>query len=218
MERLGTGRLGLAGGASSARRKFGLRGLGGGGHGRVPVEDAAATVAGEKFALAELIPHLGTNTHSATCALLIVDTRQSGAAGGAEAVKAGEPLGFNERPEGFALDVEGLKLRGELVLAESDAGTGFFVGARMELNLGTSLSKRGFLGFSSLETRELLVFEAVSFGGLKIDFVFDGFGLGGSLHGVELGAEAGGLLPVVCDLAFKAGAERLLAAEGRGDF
>ena len=101
----GTSSVGLAGGAAGAGRKFGLRGLGGGGHGRVPVEDAAATVAGEKFALTELIPHLGTNAHATTRALLIVDTRQSGAAGGTEAVKAGEPLGLNERPKGFALDL-----------------------------------------------------------------------------------------------------------------
>ena len=105
-----------------------------------------------------------------------------------------------------------MKLRGELVLAESDAGTGFFVSARVDLNLGTSLGKRGFLGFSALETGELLVFEAICLGGLEVDFVFDGFGLGWSFYGVELGAEAGGLLTVVCDLAIKASADRLLAA------
>jgi hypothetical protein len=63
-------------------------------------------------------------------ALLIVDAGQAGAAGGAETVETGEPLGFDERAEGFALDVESFKLGGELLLAEADAGAGFFVRGR----------------------------------------------------------------------------------------
>ena len=51
-----------------------------------------------------------------------------------------------------------------------------------------------------------------------MNLVLDGFGLRGRLYGVELGAEAGGLLAVACDLALEAGAERFLAAEGGGGF
>ena len=77
-------------------------------------------------------------------ALLIVDAGHAGAARGAEAVEAGEPLGLDERPEGFALDVEGFKLGGELLLAERDAGAGFFVGGREDFHLGAGL-RRGRL-------------------------------------------------------------------------
>ena len=47
-----------------------------------------------------------------------------------------------------------------------------------------------------------------------MDFVLDGLGLVRGLDGVELGAEAGGLLAVVGDLALEAGAQRFFAAEG----
>ena len=74
----------------------------------------------------------------------------------------------------------------------------------------------GFLGFSAFEAGELLVLETVGLGGFKLDFVFDGRGLLGSLYGVELGAEAGSLLAMIGNVAFEAGAKRFLAAECAG--
>jgi len=106
----------------------------------------------------------------------------------------------------------------EFLLAESDAGAGFLVSGGQDLDLGASLGERGLLGFGALETGELFIFEAVCLRGFKVDLVLDGFGLRGSLYGVELFAEAGGLLAVICDLSFKAGAERLLATEDGGGF
>ena len=44
--------------------------------------------------------------------------------------------------------------------------------------------------------------------------VLDRVGLGGGLYGIELGAEAGGLLPVAGDFAFETRAEGLLAGDG----
>ena len=41
-------------------------------HCRVPVEKAAATVAGEQLALAKLVPHLRAHTHAASGALLVL--------------------------------------------------------------------------------------------------------------------------------------------------
>ncbi len=95
-------------------------------------------------------------------------------------------------------------------------GRGFFRERQTDFNLAAGLGEGGFLGFSAFETGEFLVFEAVGFAGLELDFVLDGRGLLGSLYGVELGAEAGGLLAVFCNLAFEAGAEGFLAAECGG--
>ena len=109
---LGSGLSALAGGAAGAGDRLGLRSFGGGGHGGIPVEDAAATVAGEQLALAELVPGLRADAHAAAGALLIFGAGQAGAAGGGEAVETGEPLGLDERPQGFALGVEGVELSG----------------------------------------------------------------------------------------------------------
>ena len=79
---LRAGWAGLAGSAAGAGNGFGLRRFGGGSHGRVPVKDSAATVAGEQLALAELVPDLRANAHAAAGALLIVGAGQAGAAGG----------------------------------------------------------------------------------------------------------------------------------------
>ena len=103
-------------------------------------------------------------------ALLIFDAGQARAAGGAEAVEAGEPFGLDERPQGFALGVEGFKLGGELLLAEGDAGPGFLMGGGKDFNLGAGLGEGGFLGLSAFEAGELFVFEAFGFGGWRIGF------------------------------------------------
>lgn len=205
--------MGLAGSAACAGDWLWLGGFGCGRHGRVPVNDAAATVAGEQLAFAELIPHLGPDTHAAAYALLIVDAGQTGSAGGAEAIEAGEPFGLDERAEGFALGVQSFKLSSEFPLAVSNAGAGFLVSGRLDFNLAAGPGEGGLLGFSTFEAGELLVFEAFGLAGLEVNLVLDGGGLFRSLYGVELGAESGGLLAVFCNLALEAGAERFLAAE-----
>ncbi len=210
---LGAGGVGFAGGAAGAGDWLGLGGLGCGGHGRVPVDNAAATVAGKKLALTELIPYLGPDTHTASHALLIVDTRETGTSGGAETIEAGEPFGLDEWAEGFAFGVQGFKLSSEFPLTVSNASAGFFVSGGLDLDLAARLGEGGFVGFSTFEAGELLIFKAFGFAGLKLNLVLDGGGLLRSLNGVELGAEAGSLFAVFRDLTFEAGAERFLAAE-----
>lgn len=155
---LGAGGVGFAGGAASAGDWLGLGGFGRGGHGRVPIDNAAATVAGEQLALAKLVPDLRPDAHSAAHALLIVDAGEACSARGAEAIEAGEPFGLDERAKGFALGVEGFKLSGEFPLAESNASAGFLVSGRLDFNLAARLGEGGFLSFSALETGELLIF------------------------------------------------------------
>ena len=168
------------------------------------------------MAFAKLIPHLGPDAHAAAHALLIVDAGEAGAARGAEAIKAGEPFGLDEGPESIALGVQCFKLSSEFPLAERNASASFLVSGRLDFNLAAGLGEGGFLGFSAFETGELLVFEAVGFAGLKLNFVFDGGGLLGSLYGIELGAESGGFLAVFCNVAFEACAEGFFAAECGG--
>src|SRR5580692_11644123 len=83
---LSSGGIGFADARSSGRCVRRLRSLGGRRHGRVPIKQAAATVAVQQFALAKLIPHLRTHTHAAAGALLIID------AGDSCAARAGEPV------------------------------------------------------------------------------------------------------------------------------
>ncbi len=113
----------------------------------------------------------------------------------------------------FAFGVEGGQLGVELLLAEGDAGANLVQGDGLDFNLGAGCGERGLLGFSALQAGELLVFQAIGFGGFKGDFVLDGGGLLGGFHCIELRAEAGGFLAVAGDLAFQAGAQGLLAAE-----
>lgn len=101
-----------------------LGGFRGRGHCRVPVEEAAATVAAEQLAFAKLIPHLGSNAHAAPGALLIVDAGQAGAAGAGETVIPSEPLRLDEGTERFALGVEGGQPGGVLLMAHGDSGAG----------------------------------------------------------------------------------------------
>jgi len=198
----------------------GLRRFGGwrrGGHGRVPIEQATATIAGEQLALAELVPHLGPNAHAAAGTLLVVNAGQAGAAGAGKAVVADQRLGLDERSEGIAFNIESGQFGGELLLAECGAGAGFVQGASEGLDQGAGGAKRGFLGISALQAIELFGFQAVGLGGFKGDFVFDGLSLLGGFYGIELDAEARCLLAVGGDLAIEARAQRFLAAErGRG--
>lgn len=205
--------MGLAWSAACAGDGFGLRSFGSGSHGRVPVKDAAATVADEEFALAKLIPYLRTDSHAAAHALLIVSAGKTGSTRGDETVKTGEPFGFNESTDRFALGVERFKLGVELLLAEGDAGADLLVGARESLYLCARLGERGFRGFRSFQTGELLVLKTVGLGCFKLDLVFDGRGLLGSLYGVELRAKARCFLAMLSDLSFEAGTESVFAAE-----
>lgn len=195
---------------------LGLRGFGGGGHGRVPVEQAAATIAGQQFAFAELVPHLGSDAHAATCALLVFRAGEAGAAGAGEAVEANEPFRLNELTKRFAFGIERGQFGGELVLADCDAGTGFVEGGGEGFDLGASDGERGFLGLRALKAGKLFIFEVISFGDFESDFVLDGVGLLGSLYGVELSAEANCLMAVCGDFAFETGAEGFFAVEGIG--
>ncbi len=208
--------MGLAGCAACTGDWLGLGGFGRGGHGRVPVNDSTATVAGEQLAFANLIPNLGADTHAAASALLIIDAREASAARAAESIEAGEPFGLDERTEDFALGVEGFKLSGEFLLAEGNAGPGFLVSGGLDFDLAAGLGEGSFLSFGAFEADELLIFEAFGFAGLEVDFMFDGGGLFGSFNGVELGAEAGGFLAVLSNVAFETGAEGFFAAEFGG--
>jgi hypothetical protein len=196
---------------------FGLRSFWDWGHGWVPVEEATATVAGEQLALAKLIPRLRPDAHAAAGALLVVDAGDSGAAGAGEAIVADEHFGLDERAERLALSVESDQFGGMFLLAEGNAGSGIVEDDGLGFNLGAGGGERGFLGFSALEAGKFFILEAIGLRGFKGNFVLDGVGLLWSFHGVELRAEAGGLLAMGGDFAIETGAERLLAGEsGRG--
>ena len=185
-----------------------------GGHRRVPVEQAVATVAGEQLAFAKLVPHLGPDAHAATGALLIFNAGETSAAGGAESIKAHDPLGLDKRPDGFALGGEGGLLAGDFGLAKTDAFAGIVECGGKRLYLGAGGGQRGFLGFGAFQAGELFVFQALGLGLGKVEFVFDGVCLSGSCEGVLLGAITDDLLAVGADLAIEAAAERFFAAEG----
>ncbi len=125
-------------------------------------------------------------------------------------------LRLDEGTEGFALGGEGGLLAVELGLAKADALAGLVEGGGERLDLGAGGGERGFLSFGALQAGEGLVFQALGLGLGKVKLVLDGLGLIGGGEGVLLVAVAGGLLAVGGDLAFQAGAEGLLAAEGGG--
>ena len=89
-----------------------MRNFGRGRHGGIPVKKAAATIAGEQFALAKLVPDLGPDAHAATGALLVVGSGDAGAARAGEAVEVGQPVGLDFGTKGFAAGVERRKLGG----------------------------------------------------------------------------------------------------------
>ena len=157
------------------------------------------------------------HAHAAAGALLIFGAGDAGAAGGGDAVEAGQPVGIESRADGFALGVESGEFGGELLLAGGHAGADAIHLGGKQLHLGAGLGQRGFLRLGALQAGVFLIFQALGFGGFELDLVLDGRGLLGSGHGVELGAESGGLLAVGVDLALQAGAQRVFAAErGRG--
>jgi len=198
-------------GAANAGDGLRLRRFCGRGHGRIPVKNAPATVAGEHFAFAQLVPHLGADTHAAAGTLLVVDAGNAGAAGAREPVVANEPVGANEGTQGFALGIQCREFGGVFLLAFRCADAGFVEGAGEGFHLGTGFGESSFRGFGSFKAREFLVFEAISFGGFKGDFMLDCGRLLWSLDDVQLGAEADGLLTVGRYLAIKAGAERFFS-------
>ncbi len=208
--------MGFAGCSACAGDGLGLRLFGRGSEGGIPVEDAAATVAGEQLAFAELVPHLRANTHAAAEALLIDDESEAGAAGCVDAIEADEPLGVNVGTEGIALQVEGFNLGCEFLLPSCDARLGFLKGAGKNFNLGAGLGEQNFLRLSALEACELFIFEAIGLGGGELNLVFDGGCLFRSLDGVKLRAEVRSLLSTGGDFAVETDAQGLLSAEGLG--
>jgi hypothetical protein len=190
--------------------------VGGRDHGRVPVEESGATVAGEQFAFAKLVPGLGTDSYAAAGALLIFSAGNTGAAGGAEAVETGEQIGLDEGSEGFTLGSKSGLLAFNPGLAEADAFAGLVESAGERLDLEAGSGKYGFLSFGALQAGEGLVFKALGFGLGKVELVLVSRGLVGGVEGFLLGAVTGSLLAVGSNLALQAGAERFLAAEGGG--
>jgi hypothetical protein len=214
-------RFGLAGftrSAAGAGNCFGLGCFGNGLHCRVPIDKAAAAVAGEQLALTKLVPGLRANAHAASGALLILGAGDSGAASACDAVEAHQPIGFNGRTDGLAGSIEASELGRELLLASADMNACGFKSFRKGFNLGARLRENGFLSFGAIEAGEFLVFQPVGFRSRELNLVFDGRGLLRGLDGIELSAEALGLLAVSVDLAFQAGAERFFPAQCPGGF
>ncbi len=183
-------------------------------HRRVPVEQAVATVAGEQLAFTKLVPRLWPDSHAAAGALHIFNAGKASAAGGAEAVKAHDPLGVDKRPEGLALGGELGLLAGDFCLAKTDAFGCTVENGGKQLDPGAGGGQHGFLGLGAFQAGELLAFQALDFGLGKVELVLDGFGLGGGGEGVLLGAITDKLLAVGGNLAIEATAKRFLAAEG----
>jgi len=190
----GSGFAGFARGAAGAGDCLRLRRFGCGDNRGVPIEQPAAAIAGEQLALAELIPGLRTDAHTAAGTLLILSQRDCGATRGGDAIEARQPVRIERRADGFAGGVERGELSDELLLAGCGTGADTVKFSGKELHLGARLSEHGLVGLSALETRVFLVFQAVSFAGGKLNFVFDGLRLLGSLDGVQLFAETRGLL------------------------
>jgi hypothetical protein len=147
---------------------------------------------------------------------LIFNAGDAGSAGGAEAVKSGEPFRLDEGTEGLALDSECGLLAFQLGLAKADALADLVEGGGERLNLSAGGGEGGFLGFGALQTGKLLAFQALGFGLGKLELMLAGLGLIGGGDGVLLGAVTGGFLAVGGNLAVEACAERFLAAEGGG--
>jgi hypothetical protein len=207
------GRDGMLAGSGGVGGGFGFGGLG---HGGVVIEEAAAGVAGEELAVADLVPSLGADAHAAGAALLVFRAGHGGAAVGDEAVEAAEPVFVDGGAEGLALGAEVVLLGGDFALATGDKFAGFLEGSVHELDLAAGFGERGFLLVGALQALQFFVLQALDAAFGEGDLMLDGLGLGGGGHGVELGAIACGLLAVPGDVALEAGAEGFLAAEGSG--
>src|SRR5579863_2009921 len=195
---------------------FGLGRLESRGDRRIPVEKAGTAVAGEKFALAELVPRLRADAHAAARALLVFGAGDAGAAGGGEAIEAGQQIGIDETAECFELPLNHGQLIVRFLLALGDAVADLVERAGEDFDLFAGCRQRALVLFGAFEAGVLFGFEAFNLRFGKLDFVFDGLGLGGGGDGVALGAQAGGFLLVGGGLAFQAGAEGLFAVEGVG--
>ena len=195
---------------------LGLGRFGGRSHRRIPIEQAAATIARQQFAFAKLVPHLGSDTHAAAGALLVFRARQAGAARAGETVKADQRLRLNQRAQSVAFGVERGQFGGKLALAEGDADAGLVECPGQQLNLGAGGCQHGFVRIGALQARKLLIFQAIGFRSLEGDLMLYCGRLLWSLYGIELGAEADCFLAVSRDLAFQAGAQRFLAIERVG--
>ena len=165
-------------------------------HGRIPVKKARTTIAGEQFAFTKLVPGLGPDAHAASRALLIFNAGKAGSPGGAEAVKAGEHLWFDVRTQSLALSEEGGLLVVDLGLTKMNTFADLVEGCGERFNLGAGCSQGAFLCFAALQAGKLFVFNAFSLGLGKANLVLDGLGLLRGFDGVELNAEANGLLAV----------------------
>ncbi len=104
----------------------------------------------------------------------------------------------------------------EFPLPQGDAGASILQRGGEGFNQRAGGGERWFQSFSTFQAGELVVLQPVGLGDGEADLVLHGRDLLGGLDGVELGAEAGGLLAVCRDLAVKAGAQGFLAAEGIG--
>lgn len=208
----------LAGRAAGPRDELGARGFWRRRYHRIPVKQTAATVAGKKLALTELVPRLRADAHAAAGALLVFRAGNGCAARGGEAVETGKHVRLNQLAHGFAALVERGQLRSQFLLAARNTGAdGFGVGSH-RFHFSTGAGQRRLLLFAALQAGDFLGFKAVGLGRGKLDLVLDGFSLRGRLYGIDLGAEAGGLLAVLFNLAFQARAQRLLARKRGGDF
>lgn len=203
----------LADGASAAGCGFSLRRLGRWGHGRVPVEQASATVAREQLPRAKLVPRLRAHAHAASGALLIVDAGQSGAAACRNTVEAHEPLRFDGLAQDIALGLQHGLLAAEFLLAICDALAGFVERHGQLLHLRARRCQCGLLPFGALQAGIFFVLKPFDLQLGEPYLVFNGLGLRWSLHRVQLSAEVGSFLAMSVDLAIHAGAQRVLAAQ-----
>ena len=208
--------MGLADARPSRGLGLRLRSLGSRLHGRVPKNQAAATVAGEQFALAKLVPRLRANAHAAAGALLIVDAYDSRAAGAGEPVVANKNLRLDERAKDLAFNVEDRQCGVELLLTARNAGADFFQRRGQGFHTGARRGQCRFLGLGALQAGEVFALQPLGFGIGESDFVLDGRGLLRSLYGVELGAEARDLLAMRCNLAIEPRAQQFFPRQRIG--
>jgi len=186
-------------------------------HRRVPVDVAGATIADEQFALAELVPHLRTDSHAAADALLVVNARYAGAARAAEAVEASKYIGLDEGADGFALESQLGQFAVKFGLMARDPGAGVTKSNREGLDLGASGSQRGLLCFSAFEADNSFGLKPFDLGFGKVKLVFRGVGLLGGGERILLGAEPCGLFTGGGNLEIQPCAEGFFGAERRGD-
>jgi hypothetical protein len=167
----------------------------------------------EQLTLPELIPHLGPNTHAAAGALLVVDARDSGAATGADAVEAGQPLLVNRLAQGFPLDIENRLPFGHILQRYRYEFAGFVQRQSQLFDLASRGSQDRLLRLGAFQAGEFLGFKTFNLAFSEVNFVFDRRGLRSGCHRILLGLVAGGLLAVALDVALKSRSQGIFAAE-----